>query len=191
MNAPRIRTLRVWLVLLAALLLACASTGPPRVWTEFPATYSAFLHYFDRRGEDLDPIEGIWSQDRLWTEFAIVRDSTFEGYDYVGVRFHSPGTGGLIIVRGVSDEYPDSSIADTVRIQDRPKGVIFIALRCVEGVPGVYEYTDGKVLRGEKCSDEPCHGVYVITADGRLIRQRFAIEVYQPGDGWTRKYPPQ
>jgi hypothetical protein len=197
MNAPRIRTLPFALVLLTALLLACASTGPPFYWNAFTPTYSNFKRHFDERGEDLDAIEGIWSPQPtqelqspglVLGDFVIVRDSSYEAYEFVGVRKR---LGIIISQRGPSvvpleDRPPGVNVTE---VEFKTKGEVFITLRRVEGAPGVYEYTDAAVLRGEKCLDEPCHGVYVITAEGILLRQRFAIDVYQQEPGWVRRYP--
>jgi hypothetical protein len=179
-------------VLLTALLLACASTGPPSYWTAFTPSYYNFQRHFDERGEDLDPIEGIWSpqpaEEGLSREFApgdlaIVRDSSYEAYEFVGVRKRFSSA---ISHRGPY-RAPGLNVTE---IELGYKGEIFIALRRVEGTSGVYEYTDAAVLRGEKCPDEPRHGVYVITADGELYQQRSADEVYEPAHGWIRKCPP-
>jgi hypothetical protein len=182
MNAPRMRTL-LGLVLLAALLLACASTGPPRVWTDFPATYSNFRRYLDQRGEDLDPIEGVWSpkptpENPLFAsvpqDLVIIRDSSYEGYEYVGVLV-SESQGVPAMVAGN---------------QARVRGTIWIALRPLESKSGVYQYVDAAVLRGEKCYDYPCHGICVITEEGELVQARDVDGIYWPRPRRIRRYPP-
>lgn len=145
MHVPRIRTtVPFGLVPLTALLFACASTRPQRYWIEFEPTYSNFKQHFDERGQDLDPIEGIWS--RRGTMLAIVRDSTFDGYDYVGVSLYHWST-------------PHG-------------GEIVGAYRRVESDSSVYEYIGAAVLRREKvCSSYRCHDICVITAEGTVYRQ--------------------
>lgn len=86
MNASRIETRSYCIVLLAALMVsACVSSGQ-RFWTEFAPTFANFERHFAERGQDLDPIEGIWRGKRTGHEFVIVGDTRFEGYEYVGLH---------------------------------------------------------------------------------------------------------
>jgi hypothetical protein len=188
MIAPRV--LAAACPLLTAGLLACASTGPPRVWDEFPPTYANFERHFDARSQDLDPIEGIWgtwdTRTALADSFIIVRDSSYAGYDFVGVR--SSGT-----QRKLPFTVERVNAADTRPRRPSPasqeRGELFIALRRSAGDERAYEYADVALLRGEACTDKPCQGVYFIAADGRLHRQRFAAEKHSSGCGWVRRYP--
>jgi hypothetical protein len=112
--------------------------------------------------------------------FLSCRDSSYEAYEYVGIRFPEPDPRRPMMLVGDSlvDIFPATEM-----------GEIFIALRHVVGTSGVYEYADAAVLRGDKCPEEPCRGTFVITAEGELYRQRFADEVYEPGHAWVRRYP--
>jgi hypothetical protein len=190
MIAPRV--LAAACPLLTAGLLACASTGPPLYWDEFAPTYSNFQRHFDERGQDLDPIEGIWTDQDTRTAradtFIIVRDSSYAGYDFVGVR--SSGTQKLVTQKlpfTVTQAREPVSRPPPSTAQDR--GELFVALRRSADDDRSYEYTDVALLRGESCTDKPCQGVYFVAADGRLHRQRFAGEDHSSGCGWMRRYP--
>jgi hypothetical protein len=191
MNAPRIRPLQFWLALLTALTLACASTGPPRYWTGFYPTYENFERYFDERGQALDPVEGIWaSLDTLTATadlFIIIRDSSYAGYDFVGLR--PP------LVLPLAGQYLVHTREGPMVVAFTPAGAknraeLFVALRHSSGDERVYEYTDAAVLRGEDCTDKLCLGVYFIAADGRLHRTRAPAEDHSSGCGWIRIHPP-
>jgi hypothetical protein len=114
MIAPRVLT--TVCLLLPVGLLACASTGPPRVWDEFSPTYANFERHFDERGQDLDPIEGIWSAWEYRTaqpdSFIIVRDTSFSGYDFVGVR-----TGA--VTSGTQAGFPPHLLVEQVSFSSR------------------------------------------------------------------------
>ena len=72
-------------MLLGALMVcACVSSGQ-RFWTEFAPSLANFERHFAERGGEVDPIEGIWRGRRTGHEFVIVRDTRFEGYEYVGL----------------------------------------------------------------------------------------------------------
>lgn len=190
MLAPRVLT--ALCLLLALGLLACASTGPPRVWGEFSPTYANFERHFDARAQDLDPIEGIWgsrdTRTALADSFVIVRDSSFAGYDFVGVNV--AGTQRLpFTVQRTGASAGRDPVSRPPSRSPEGKGELMIALRRSAGDDRTYEYTDVAVLRGESCRDAPCHGVYFIAADGSLHRQRFAGEDHSSGCGWARRYP--
>jgi hypothetical protein len=193
MIAPRMDALPFGLALLTALVLsACASTGTNRYWTAFAPTLSNFQRHFDERGADVDPIEGIWVTERLPADtFVIVRDSSFEGYDYVGVRFPAVTRKLPFTVQRAGDPVEPDPIDSTRGTQAGLQAEIFMALRRTDSDPEVYEYSDAAVIRGETCSDTPCHGVFSVTPDEELYRQRFAGERPQAGQGWARRYPPK
>lgn len=182
--------------LLTAGLLACASTGPPRVWDSFPPTQANFERHFDERGQDLDPIEGIWGCSNTRTapadSFAIVRDTSFAGYDFVGVRITGIQEGIQKLpftVQRMGASAAREPVSRPPSTSPEGRGELFIALRHSARGGGTYDYTDVSLLRGETCRDEPCQGVYFIASDGRLHRQRFAGEDASSGCGWMRKYP--
>jgi hypothetical protein len=194
MIAPRVLT--TVCLLLPVGLLACASTGPPRVWDEFSPTYANFERHFDERGQDLDPIEGIWSAWEYRTaqpdSFIIVRDTSFSGYDFVGVRTGAVTSGTQKLPFTVERMDPSAAREPVSRVPSAsPSGAgeLFIALRRSADDERTYEYIDVAVLRGESCRDAPCQGVYFIAADGSLHRQRFDGEDHSSGCGWTRRYP--
>ncbi len=191
MNAPRFLAAVCPLVTLG--FLACASTGPPRYWTEFSPTYPNFERHFDEHAQDLDPIEGIWvaedTRTALADSFVIVRDSSYSGYDFVGVRASGTHPQKLPFtverVNAADTRQPVSRQSPA----SRERGELFIVLRRSAGGDRTYEYNDVELLRGESCRDAPCQGVYFIAADGKLHRQRFASEDHSSGCGWIRRYP--
>lgn len=189
MSAPRLEALRFGSLLLATVWLqACASAGTNRYWTAFVPTSSNFQRHFDERG-DVDPIEGIWVSRGLAKDtIVIVRDSSFEGFGYVGVRFPEPPERRFTVTRARDPADPDP-IDRTAGTPAPSRAEIFMALGTIEGEPAVYEYRDAAVLRGATCSDAPCHGIYSIAADGVLRRQGLADERGQAGQGWVRIYP--
>jgi hypothetical protein len=197
MIAPRV--LAAVCTLLTAGLLACASTGPPRYWTEFAPTYSNFESHFDERGQDLDPIEGIWASQGTRTAmadtFIIVRDSSYAGYDFVGVRSSGRQSSGrqklpFTVERlDPSDPRAGEPVSRPPPSTAQDRGELFVALQRSADDDRSYEYTDVALLRGESCTDKPCQGVYFIAADGKLHRQRFAGEDHSSGCGWLRRYP--
>jgi hypothetical protein len=191
MDAPRIRALPFGALLLTAPLLACASTGPPQYWTGFYPTYSNFERHFDEQGQDLDPVEGIWaSLDTLTGTadlFIIIRDSSYAGYDFVGVR--PP------LLLPLAGQYLVHTREGPMVVAFTPAGAknraeLFVALRHSAGDERVYEYTAAAVLRGEDCTDIVCFGDYFIAADGRLHRTRGVDQDHSSGCGWIRIHPP-
>ncbi|MGD2216242.1 MAG: hypothetical protein PVJ64_05780 [Gemmatimonadales bacterium] len=126
-------------ILAGLALLACASSGPAIYWSAFAATEANFQRHFDEAGQDLDPIEGIWSPE-TWSrgQFAIVRHSGYPDYDYIAVR---------ILQRGVG------------------RGEIVAALRFTELDLPIYEYRCADELRGEPCSTFPCRGTITVARE--------------------------
>lgn len=68
-------------------------------WREFEPTEASFGEFFAHWKDSLHPIEGVWELDpgqstrvRGWRfgsplpRVAIVRDSRYEGYDYIGIE---------------------------------------------------------------------------------------------------------
>jgi hypothetical protein len=193
MIAPRV--LAAVCPLLTAGLFACASTGPPRYWTEFSPTYSNFERHFDEHATDLDLIEGIWvnedTRTALADSFVIVRDSSYAGYDFVGVRVSVSGTQKLpFTVERVNaaDTRPRQPVSHPPPASQE-RGELFIVLRRSASDDRTFEYSDVALLRGESCTDKPCQGVYFIAVDGKLHRQRFDGEDHSSGCGWIRRYP--
>jgi hypothetical protein len=66
-------------------------------WTSFPTTEADFTAFFAAHQDSLNSLEGVWEMlgmtERGLTHprVAIVRDSRYEGYDYVAVRLPAPG----------------------------------------------------------------------------------------------------
>jgi hypothetical protein len=194
MIAPRV--LAAACPLLTAGPLACASTGPPRVWDEFPATYANFERHFDARSQDLDPIKGIWgtrdTRTALADSFIIVRDTSYAGYDFVGVRSSARQRQKLPFTverLDPSDPRAGEPVSRPPPSTAQDRGELFVALQRSASDDRAYEYIDVALLRGENCKDKPCEGVYFIAADGKLHRQRFAGEDHSSGCGWLRRYP--
>ncbi len=63
----------------------------PYYWTRFDPTLKDFKPFFEEHAAQLHPIEGIWSRRTFWGmwniaiggQIAIVRDASFDGFNYV------------------------------------------------------------------------------------------------------------
>ncbi len=55
----------------------------PYYWTRFAPTLDDFKPFFDEHSALLHPIEGIWKLRTAASYIAIVRDDSFEGFEYV------------------------------------------------------------------------------------------------------------
>jgi hypothetical protein len=147
--------------------LSCATSTRKNTWTDFPPTTVNFQQYLAERG-DLDPIEGIWALGRLGPgDVAVVRDSSYRHYEFIGVYIGEPGY------------QPPSA-----------RGAVFIAFAGTES-DSLYEYRDGGALSGAQCYVPPCQGKVVLR--GRVLRFPDRHVIHDTGSlpplEWAKRYP--
>lgn len=145
--------------LAAAGLLSCATARPPSRWHRFAPTRSNFRAYFAERRQSLDPIEGIWN----WST-AVVRDSSYAGYDFVAVHMGT-GHGG--------------NVAVVFRRAERDS---------------LYYFHAAHVLRGDPCLARPCEGTVVVKDGVLQFPVRYVIHsrrsyCWRIDEYWAKTYP--
>jgi len=158
---------------LSTTLLVCSTAGDNRYWNEFSPTSSLFQRYFEENRDELKPIEGIWLVGR--EEVAIVRDTTYTGYTYVGVRLRVAGVAGMGPTTG--------------RLGQISPGEIFIAFQDSTADASTYIFTCATVLRGEGCRSVPCNGSVVITEANMRAASHVLLAGQCTPDRWMKRYP--